>query len=190
MSSPIASPSPSLSSLPSAATTPVVGTVSAKQFVWQVPVYLVVVLVIVATVVGTILLIWNDNCISSTRSRRRVKMESMTSDSALQLPSASTFVQRMLHYFFASFWPAFQHVRQATASSLGNAAPRPQPAPLPLPLFRPPGFQEPVLIAPRPAMARDTSSFRIPSNPYSGSEPSSLPTSPSLAVFAGSVSAP
>jgi hypothetical protein len=93
----------------------------------------------------------------------------------------------MFRYFFSKFWPAFRHLTQATTTTLRSARP-PQPA-LALPLFRPPGFQEPALAAPRPAVPRDISSFRIPSNPYSGTDPpSSLPaSSPALsAAFAGS----
>ena len=97
----------------------------------------------------------------------------------------------MLQYFATTLFPAFQYLGRATVSSLGSAsaaaAPRPQLAP-DLPLFRPSGFQEPRLAAPRPAMPRDTSSFRVQSNPYSGSEPSSLPStpSPSRPAFPGS----
>ena len=100
-------------------------------------------------------------------------------------PVASMFVERMLQYFFQTLLPAFRHLRQATASSLAGAArPRGQPA---LPLFWPPGFREPQLAAPRPAIPRDSSSFRVPSNPYSGAEPASLQAlpAPSRPVFLG-----
>lgn len=103
--------------------------------------------------------------------------------------TASAVVQRMLRYFFTTLWPAFRHLRQTTATSLGgvsgDTASRPQPA---LPLFVPPEFREPYVAAPRPIMPRDTSSFRVQSNPYSGSEPSSWPVaSPySVTVLPGS----
>jgi hypothetical protein len=170
--------------------------------------------VIVAIIAGTILLIWNDDWLKLPQ--RRTKMEATTRhDSASFFPSgmsyyvirfarwrlfvsdeptlpcsplnptAATLVEKMLKYFFASLMPAFRHLRQATTSSLASVAPRrPQPA---LPLYRPPGFREPPLATPRPAMPRDSSSFRVQSNPYSGSEPSmtTLPValSPSIPTF-------
>jgi hypothetical protein len=108
--------------------------------------------------------------VSSTRS-------SIRTNYTLRLPpTASSLVQRMLRYFFTSLWPAFRHLRQTTAISVGSisggTASRLQPA---LPLFAPTEFREPYVAAPRPIMARDTSSFRVQSNPYSGSEPSSWP---------------
>ena len=107
-------------------------------------------------------------------------------------PTASTLVEKMLKYFFASLMPAFRHLRRATTSSLASVAPRrPQPA---LPLYRPPGFREPSLATPRPAMPRDSSSFRVQSNPYSDSEPSmtTLPvsSSPSIPTFPGPAGSP
>ena len=91
-------------------------------------------------------------------------------------PTASALVQRMLGYFFTTLWPAFRHLRRTTTTSLsgvsGGTASRLQPS---LPLFVPPEFREPHVAAPRPIMPRDTSSFRVQSNPYSGSEPSSWP---------------
>src|SRR6266566_5799914 len=90
--------------------------------------------------------------------------------------TASALVQRMLGYFFTTLWPAFRHLRQTTTASLGGVsggtASRPQHA---LPLFVPPEFREPFVATPRPIMPRDTSSFRVQSNPYSGSDPSSWP---------------
>lgn len=90
--------------------------------------------------------------------------------------TASALVQRMLGYFFTTLWPAFRHIRQTTSTSLGGVGggttSQPQPA---LPLFVPQEFREPHVAAPRPIMPRDTSSFRVQSNPYSGSEPSSWP---------------
>jgi len=141
--------------------------------------------VIVSIIFGTISLIWNDPWQSSTTRQRGEKVEPERLESAIQLPSASMFVERMLRYFFQTLLPAFRHLRQATASSLpGAARPRSQPA---LPLFRPPGFQEPHLVAPRPAIPRDTSSFRVPSNPYTVAEPASLQAlpAPSRPVFLG-----
>jgi hypothetical protein len=91
-------------------------------------------------------------------------------------PTASALVQRMLRYFFTTLWPSVRHLRQTTTTSLGGVsggtALRLQPA---LPLFVPPEFREPHVAAPRPIIPRDTSSFRVQSNPYSGSEPSSWP---------------
>jgi hypothetical protein len=91
-------------------------------------------------------------------------------------PTASALVQRMLGYFFTTLWPAFRHLRQTTTTSLGGVsggtASRPQHA---LPLFVPPEFREPQVATPRPVMPRDTSSFRVQSNPYSVSESSSWP---------------
>jgi len=244
------------SSLPSplATTSAVTGSQATKQIAWQAAVYLVVTLgsvyviraptrsgsplphplssfslptAIVAIVVGTILLIWNDGV--PTLTRQREKMEPARHDSTFHFPSggsyyvigwegalfsdlpmslfvriyllcpfdttrpASNLVQRMLQYFVTTLFPAFQHLGRATVSSLGSAtsaaAARPQPA-LDLPLFRrPSGFREPRLATPRPAMPRDTSSFRVQSNPFSGSEPSSLlpaTPSPSLPAFPGS----
>ncbi|KAH9960185.1 hypothetical protein BC827DRAFT_1268407 [Russula dissimulans] len=174
--SPLASPLASSSSSPSASESSNVGTEPTKQvasqLAWQAAVYLVVVLVIVSVIVGTILFIWNHPWLSSTGTRRHAaKIERVRLESAFQLPSASMLVERMLRYFFQTLLPAF---RRATASSLagGAAGLRGQPA-LALPLFRvmPPGFREPQLAAPRPAIPRDTSSFRVPSNPYSGSDP-------------------
>ena len=105
-------------------------------------------------------------------------------------PTASALVQRMLRYFFTTLWPAFRHIRQTTTTSLGGVSggttSRIQPA---LPLFVPPEFREPYVATPRPIMPRDTSSFRVQSNPYSGSEPSSWPVvaSPySIPVLPGS----
>jgi hypothetical protein len=90
--------------------------------------------------------------------------------------TASALVQRMLGYFFTTLWPAFRHLGQTTTTSLGGVtdgtASRPQSA---LPLFVPPEFREPQVATPRPIMPRDTSSFRVQSNPYSVSEPSSWP---------------
>jgi hypothetical protein len=87
-------------------------------------------------------------------------------------PTASALVQKMLGYFFTTLWPAFRHIRQTTTTSLGGVsggtASRPQHA---LPLFVPPEFREPEVATPRPIMPRDTSSFRVQSNPYSGSDP-------------------
>ena len=98
-------------------------------------------------------------------------------------PTASALVQRMLHYFFTTLWPAFRHLGQATNTSLGGVsggtAPRPQ---LVLPLFVPPEFREPYVATPHPIMPRDTSSFRVQSNPYSGSEPSSWPVASPYSV--------
>ncbi|KAH9970283.1 hypothetical protein BGW80DRAFT_1461402 [Lactifluus volemus] len=97
--------------------------------------------------------------------------------------AASTLVRGMFDYFFTTFWPTFRHLRRATTSSLRSATRqlRPQPA---LPLFRTPGFPEPLPTLPRPAVPRDSSSFRIPSNPSSGAYnlPSPTPT-PSLLYF-------
>jgi hypothetical protein len=97
-------------------------------------------------------------------------------------PTASALVQRMLRYFFTTLWPTFRHIRQTTTSLSGvsgGTATRPQ---LALPLFVPPEFREPYVAAPRPIMPRDTSSFRVQSNPYSGSEPSSWPLASSYPV--------
>jgi len=168
--SPSALPLASLSSVPSAAVTSAVRTKSTKQLAWQPAVYLVVVLVFVAIVASVIWLIWNDPCIPSTP--RRGKMNSIETDSAFHFPSASALVQKMLGYFFTTLWPAFRHIRQTTTTSLGGVsggtASRPQHA---LPLFVPPEFREPEVATPRPIMPRDTSSFRVQSNPYSGSDP-------------------
>jgi len=187
--SPLASLLASSSSSPSASASSTVRTETTKQLApqlaWKTALYLVVVLVIVSIIFGTISLIWNDPWQSSTTRQRGEKVEPERLESAIQLPSASMFVERMLRYFFQTLLPAFRHLRQATASSLpGAARPRSQPA---LPLFRPPGFQEPHLVAPRPAIPRDTSSFRVPSNPYTVAEPASLQAlpAPSRPVFLG-----
>ena len=89
-------------------------------------------------------------------------------------PIASTLVQWML-YYFTTLFPAFQRLRRATA------APRPQSD---LPLFRRPRFQQPLLAEPPLALLRD-SSFRVPLNSYSGSEPSILPSFSVLLYSAG-----
>ncbi len=90
----------------------------------------------------------------------------MHSDDSFSPKKASRLVEIMLRYFSTTLAPAFRRLRTATTASLGVS--RPQPI---LPLFRAPGFREPTLTAPRPAVPRDVSSFRIPSNPYSGSSP-------------------
>ena len=98
-------------------------------------------------------------------------------------PTASALVQRMLGYFFTTLWPTFRHLRQTTTTSLGGVgggtASRHQPA---LPLFVPPEFREPQVATPRPIVPRDTSSFRVQSNPYSDSEPSSWPVASPYSV--------
>ncbi|KAF8495676.1 hypothetical protein F5888DRAFT_532979 [Russula emetica] len=174
-------PSASLSLAPSAAATSAVSTESTKQLAWQPAVYLVVVLVFVAIVAGVIWLIWNDPCIPSTT--RRGKMESIETDSTFHFPSASALVRRMLGYLYTMLWPAFRHIRQTTTTSLGGVGggtgSRPQHA---LPLFVPPEFREPHVATPRPIMPRDTSSFRVQSNPYSCSEPSSWPVASPYSV--------
>ena len=73
-------------------------------------------------------------------------------------------VRMMLRYFFATVLPPLQSLRTATMSSMGTLS-RPQPI---LPLFTAPGFRQPMLTPLRPAVHRDDS-FRVPSNPYSGS---------------------
>ncbi|KAF8477931.1 hypothetical protein DFH94DRAFT_72066 [Russula ochroleuca] len=177
--SPSALPSSTILSASSAVASSTVGTESTRQLAWQTATYLVVALVFVAVVASIIWLIWNDPRDSSTP--RRGKMESIGTDSTFNFPSASTLIQRMCRYFFTMLWPAYRHIRQATATSLG-AVPRPPPA---LPLYVPQEIREPQLTAPRPVMPRDTSSFRVQSNPYSGSEPSSWPDTStySLPVF-------
>jgi hypothetical protein len=106
-------------------------------------------------------------------------------------PTASALVQRMLRYFYATLWPAFRHLRQTTTTSLvgvgGGTASRPQSA---LPLFVPPEFREPNVAAPRPILPRDTSSFRVQSNPYSGSERTSWPIASPYSIPALPGSAP
>ena len=69
----------------------------------------------------------------------------------------------MLSYFSTTFLPAFQRLGTATTSI--SALSRPQPI---LPLFAAPGFMQPVLTPPGPVVPRDNS-FRVPSNPYTGS---------------------
>ncbi|SRR6266478_2679528 len=100
-------------------------------------------------------------------------------------PTASALVQRMLSYFYTTLWPAFRGIRRSTTTSLGGVtvrggtASRPQ---LGLPLFVPPELREPHVATPRPIMPRDSSSFRVQSNPYSVSEPSSWPVVSTYAV--------
>ncbi|KAI0246385.1 hypothetical protein BJV78DRAFT_153072 [Lactifluus subvellereus] len=167
--------SSTLSLVSSAIASPVMRTQSAEKFAWETALYLVVTAAVVAIIAGTIVFVGRaDWTISPCK---RVKMASKGPDSApYHLPSAASILVRgMFHYFFTTLWPTFRHLRQATTSSLRSAVRQPQPV---LPLFRTPGFREqPLLTAPRPAVPRDSSSFRVPSNPLSG--PSGLPSSPS-----------
>ena len=80
---------------------------------------------------------------------------------------AFMLIEMMIHFFSTTFLPAFQSLRTATTSSLAMGAPAtPQPI---LPLFTDPA---PVLTPPPtppcPVVPRDNS-FRVPSNPYTGS---------------------
>ncbi len=88
-------------------------------------------------------------------------------------PQAYTLVEMMLRYFSMTFLPAFRSLRTATTSSMG-ALSRPQPI---LPLYTAPEFRQPVLTPLSPAVPRDLSSFRVPSNPYSGSSGLPVPAS-------------
>ncbi|KAI9453242.1 hypothetical protein BJY52DRAFT_1289821, partial [Lactarius psammicola] len=91
-------------------------------------------------------------------------------------------VRLMLRYFFATVLPPLQSLRTATMSSMG-AISRPQPI---LPLFTAPEFRQPVLTPLSPAVPRDLSSFRVPSNPYSGSSGIMPPASHSRSNLSGS----
>lgn len=154
-------------------------TESAKTIAWQTALYLIVAFAFLSIVVAIIIFVGRVDWTIPTPWRTKMESRSSSSDSTSTsyFPSPYTLVEMMLRYFSTTFLPAFGRLRTATTSSMGGALSRPRPQPpMILPLFTaPPGFREPVLTPPRPAMPRDTSSFRVPSNPYSGS--SGLPAS-------------
>ncbi|KAH9060157.1 hypothetical protein EDB87DRAFT_1577077 [Lactarius vividus] len=171
--------SPTLSSTASQAATasPTTATVAAKTVAWQTALGLVVALVIVAIVAAIFTHFWRVGWTVSTPRRGKMDSRSPSSNStSYALPGnlAATLVRMMLRYFFDTVLPPLQSLRTATMSSI-SALSRPQPV-LELPMYTEPGFREPVLVPPRPAVPRDLSSFRVPSNPYSGSSHSNLPS--------------
>jgi len=179
------SPTSSLStapfpSSPLATASATVGTMSAKQLVWQTIVYFVVVTVIVAIITGTVLIIWNGDKIhihAVICERLSVGAETVT-----HLSPFSEVVRMMQHYFFMTLWPAFPNFRQANTASLGSTTLRSRPV---LPRFSPLEFreQEHQLATLPPLILRDSrSSFRVPPNPGSVTALSSLPASRSLRV--------
>jgi len=163
-------------------------------------------IVIVAIICGTILLIWNDNWTTPISRMESVRwpQSSGTSRSIVIFVlhrsdhpfinfiflfiyvcvrslrrvrhTAPSLVQWMFRYFFKTLIPAIQRLVRAPAN----------PRQLPLPLFASPWFREPHLAIPRPAMLRDRSSFRVPFNSYSGSNPHRPPVSPTLPAFCAS----
>ncbi|KAI9442957.1 hypothetical protein H4582DRAFT_1146422 [Lactarius indigo] len=177
MSSTLASPTISLTASQTATASPTGAAVSAKNIAWQTALYLVIVFVIVAIVAAIIVYLGRVEWTISTPWRGKMDPRSPSPDStSYTLPGnlASTLVRMMLRYFFTTVLPPLQSLRTATTSSIG-ALSRPQPA-LELPMYTEPEFREPVLAPPRPAVPRDLSSFRVPSNPYSGTSHSNLPS--------------
>ncbi|KAI9442804.1 hypothetical protein F5148DRAFT_799795 [Russula earlei] len=172
----------SSSSLPSPTASIVEGVVSVNQLAWQAPVFFIVTLVIVAIIVGTIILIWNDHWVPSIRPR--LIMTFVEFESPYLFFPASSLVGRMLRYFFTTPWPAFRTLRQAAATpsaSLSSVTPRSLPAVLPR--FRPPDLREPELAVPCPLMLRDRNPSSVGLNPYSTIESSGVPAARQLYTF-------
>ncbi|KAI9442805.1 hypothetical protein F5148DRAFT_1293145 [Russula earlei] len=152
----------SFSSSSSPTASAVEGAVSVNQLAWQAPVFLVVVLgtviivtrhsvtrVIAAIIAGVILLIWNDDWVTSIH--QRLAMLLVVPKPEVLLSPASALVRTMLRNLPTSLLPpAFRRrtLRQATAAAppnLGSDAPRSQPV---LPRFiSPPDFREHELVA-------------------------------------------
>ncbi|KAH9033601.1 hypothetical protein EDB85DRAFT_1950797 [Lactarius pseudohatsudake] len=180
MSSTLGSSTLSLTASQAATASPTTASVAANTVAWQTALGLVVAFVIVAIVAAIIVHLGRVEWTISTSWPWRGKMDSRSPSSnstSYTLPGnlASTLVRMMLRYFFDTVLPPLQSLRTATTSSIG-ALSRPQPV-LELPMYTEPEFREPVLAPPRPAVPRDLSSFRVPSNPYSGSSHSN-PASP------------
>jgi len=178
MSSPSTLPLTSFSPSSSVTTTPAVGHVSTNQMLWQSAVFFVVVLVVVAIIAGVVLLIWNDSWIAL------IRMKCLGPELALIHSPALALVRKMLCFFSTTLFPAFQHLRHATFASRGGAMPGSE---LVLPRFRAPELGERQLVAPHPAMLRDSRSF-VPSNSYNVFELSRVSASWSPHGFTCSVS--
>ncbi|KAH9073463.1 hypothetical protein EDB83DRAFT_2516345 [Lactarius deliciosus] len=176
MSSTLGSPTLSLTASQAATASPTTATVAAKTVAWQTALGLVVAFVIVAIVAAIIIHLGRVEWTISTSWPWRGKMSPSSNSTSYTLPGdlASTLVRMMLRYFFETVLPPLQSLGTATRSSIG-ALSRPQPV-LELPMYTEPAFREPVLAPPRPAVPRDLSSFRVPSNPYSGTSHSNLPS--------------
>lgn len=177
MSSSSGTPTFSLTSSQTASASPAIETGAAK-IAWETALYLIVTFFVVAIVAAIIILVGRVDWTIPTPWREKPEMEPRTSpspDSTFHLPSAFMLVEMMIRFFSTTFLPAFQSLRTATTSSMSMGAPS-QPQPI-LPLFAETGFMQPVLTAPGPVVPRDNS-FRVPSNPYTGSSHSqpTLPT--------------
>jgi len=139
-------------------------TEAAKTIAWQTAAYLMVAFVVVAIIATIIIFVGRVDWTIPTLWRGKMESRSPSSHSTFHLPSAFMLIDTMIAFFSTTFLPAFQRLRTATTSSIG-ALSRPQPI---LPQFAAPGFLQPVLTPPGPVVPRDNS-FRVPSNPYTGS---------------------
>ncbi|KAI0265627.1 hypothetical protein BC834DRAFT_970004 [Gloeopeniophorella convolvens] len=153
------------------------------KIAWQTGVYLVVVAAVVAIIAGIIISVgraeWK-NPMSSLTVLERNKYSWLICP-----PSAFELVRRMLHFFSTTFLPMFSRLGRGTAAAAIQPHRPPQPQSI-LPSFRSSGFTAPlVMAAPRPAMLRDSSSFRVPTNPYSDS--SSSPQTPRPTAFVDTI---
>ncbi|KAF8258382.1 hypothetical protein EI94DRAFT_1815480 [Lactarius quietus] len=121
-------------------------------------VYLVVAFLIVAIVAAIIILVG--------RADWTKPIQGAQSDRFHLPPSPLTLIEMMIRFFSKTLLPALQRLRDATSPLMGAGASSP-PQPI-LPQYAETGFQQPAVTPPCPVVPRDNS-FRVPSNPYTGS---------------------